>query len=785
MDTKNEMNSLIFNGILLNEEKDEIEKATSLEEKKRLEKKYKCLKLAYALSQNKNVVIKGSFLFSILCNDYNRETADLDFILNVEAPDDVKINQVNEIISNIDSNIIMRKKTSFLRYGYYSYLSDIDDQIENIRIECLIKAPIEKQVEEITYEGYKINAIKYTKQFVDKLFSMCYFHSPFFRGDNSRRIAAIYDVDKMLTDENIKLISRVEIADFVTDKISQDKPIHINLYGQELDLKFMRNALFEFDDDCLNEAEEYIVKKYNKDFSIAAFISKFENIRLEILKIMGKKYDGIECNKREFILSNKNYGLVKALLYDAVDKGIDFKLHSQFRNKREMDFEPSNIPIAGMDMNSLIKEVQTNILPYCSNFSSEGFLGFPDAGNSIAGMYGSILADLINQNIINSSFCSYIGTKIDIEVISWFRRLIGYSHNEIKDIHSVGGIVTNGGTISNSIAMLLARENNKCATMNEGLYGTNRMFVVIPKGIDHYSIRCSLQWLGMGYSVLEVETVNYKYNLEKLQEVVEKYKESIFCVVAYAGDSRTMSIDNFSEIYNIVKRISDKIWLHADACHGFSLAFSEQLRCGLNGIELFDSITLDPHKVMMIPYTVSLLLIKNPEKFKLISTSSDLITKEEFSFGQITPFIGSKSFLSLKLWMVLKHIGVKNMGEIIEKRHNMAVIFKQKLEDTHRFLVLNDVEINSVMFIYSGVKKADDFDYLNIINKKIYKRICEEGVYYIHQFPIIDDKEKTGGKNMLFPLRFMCGNPILKESILDDFIKYILRIAEEIENEKK
>ena len=82
------------------------------------------------------------------------------------------------------------------------------------------------------------------------------------------------------------------------------------------------------------------------------------------------------------------------------------------------------------------------------------------------------------------------------------------------------------------------------------------------------------------------------------------------CVVAYVGDSRTMSIDNLQEIYNIVKGEDENIWLHADACHGFSLAFSKKLKSKVKGLELFDSISTDPHKVLMIPYTLSALLIK-------------------------------------------------------------------------------------------------------------------------------------------------------------------------------
>ena len=107
------------------------------------------------------------------------------------------------------------------------------------------------------------------------------------------------------------------------------------------------------------------------------------------------------------------------------------------------------------------------------------------------------------------------------------------------------------------------------------------------------------------------------------------------CVVAYAGDSRTMSIENLQEVYEIVKSEDKNIWLHADACHGFSLAFSEKLKNKIKGLELFDSISTDPHKVLMIPYTLSALLIKEPEKIKMISSTSDLIMQEHMHLDKL------------------------------------------------------------------------------------------------------------------------------------------------------
>ena len=362
------------------------------------------------------------------------------------------------------------------------------------------------------------------------------------------------------------------------------------------------------------------------------------------------------------ILNNKNKDKVKKELKKIIDIGVNFKCQENFAQNKfteEQIQELLEMPIEGVELDKLVEKFKEEILPYCSNFSTTNFMGFPDAGNSIAGLSGAIFTDLLQQNLINSSFCAPIATFMEIAVIKWLRELVGYNIKPIKNIYDVGGIITYGGTGSNATAMLLARENHRKNTMGNGVTNPSDYKVIIPKAIGHYSIKSSCMWLGCGDNIIEVPINNFKYDLEKLREVIKNNKGKIMCVVAYVGDSRTMSIENLQGVYEVVKSEDKNIWIHADACHGFSLAFSEKIKNKINGLELFDSISTDPHKVLMIPYTLSALLIKDPEKIKMLSSTSDLIMQEPYAFGQVTPFIGSKSWISLKAWFVLKNLGVK------------------------------------------------------------------------------------------------------------------------------
>lgn len=485
-------------------------------------------------------------------------------------------------------------------------------------------------------------------------------------------------------------------------------------------------------------------------------------------------------------LNKDNKEECKKIFKGIIDEGINVKLNNKFM---ERCFNPKNlellleVPTKGENINSLIRYFTESIIPYCSNFSNSGFMSFPDAGNSVAGLSGALFADFLQQNLINASFCAPIATYIEIAVINWLRQVVGYNTNHIKNIWDVGGVITYGGTGSNSTAMMLARENHKKNTMQQGVSSPEDYITIIPKGIGHYSIRSASMWLGMGNNIVEVETSNFKYNLKALRETIQKYKGKVMCVVAYVGDSRTMTIDNLEEIYNIVKQEDEHIWLHADACHGFSLGFSNKHKHKIKGIEKFDSISTDPHKVLDLPYCLSALLVKNPNVFKTITSTSDLIMQEDFAFGQITPFIGSKSWVSLKLWFVMKNLGIEGIENMIDDRLEMAQLLKKKIEQEQDIVLINDVDINSVVFMYAPKSIKHDVEKLNNINKKIHEIMTKEGLYHLHQFSLEDNKGVIKEKTILYPLRYMSGNPNIKEHDLDGMLEYVKQIGAKIINE--
>lgn len=470
--------------------------------------------------------------------------------------------------------------------------------------------------------------------------------------------------------------------------------------------------------------------------------------------------------------------------------GMDFKHRERFYLPDEgltpeaVIAEP--LPKEPHSLDTVLAELTTNYLPGMPNFGSPRFLGFPDAGNSVAGLAGAIISDFINANLINATFCSRIATEMEIAVIRWLREVVGYAPSPLPNsAMEVGGMILSGGTMSNYTATLIARERAFPGTLQNGIqFDTAKVKVIVPDRIGHYTIPASLAWAGLGSNnVLRCPISKFRYDQEGLRNALKRCQEQgdkIIMLVAYAGDSRSMTIDDLKGIHDLVREVDPNIWLHCDGCHGTSLCFHPELRDKLAGIELWDSITLDPHKVLNVPYPVSVLLLRDPKTAESIRTESDLIMRQRQSLGQATPVVGSKAFHSLRLWFLIKTFGLQGLGKLIEDRCAQAQQFAHLLEADGSFLLLNEVAINSVVFIYLPKDlvlplSLAQAEMLSELNQRIYQSVLAEGEYYVHSFVATDNLDRLGqGTDFgINALRYMGGNPLTTEEVMLGLLKYL------------
>jgi hypothetical protein len=245
---------------------------------------------------------------------------------------------------------------------------------------------------------------------------------------------------------------------------------------------------------------------------------------------------------------------LKELFHQAVTVGARFKADESAYHRRATatqlrDLLVRDLPQTGTDLTGMIEEFEAEILPWCKNEASPRFLGFADTGDDPGALIGELLATFTQQNLINQGFDSPSATFIDVSVLRWLRHLLGYPNPPVSAISSVwdvGGIITPGGTTSNTVAMMLARERFRPDTMHAGIESGRDMVVLVPAGIGHYSIKNALSWIGLGDATVEVATTSFRYDLPSLATALTEHRERIGAVVAYAGDSVGAIVQNTS-----------------------------------------------------------------------------------------------------------------------------------------------------------------------------------------------------------------------------------------------
>ncbi|KAH6672134.1 pyridoxal phosphate-dependent transferase [Halenospora varia] len=497
---------------------------------------------------------------------------------------------------------------------------------------------------------------------------------------------------------------------------------------------------------------------------------------------------------KHFVGSSEPEDQQKALDFfnQVLDIGINLKSQPEVRQKQvgvraTQSFGP--MPEDGVSSDQLL-ECFREIAQHSTNFASPKFLGFPDAANSIPALGAAMMVPFINQNMCNQDIQAPAASFIEMEVVHWLRQQLGFQvPSEYTTVTEVGGIMTAGGCLSNTVGMMAARE---ALFPGSGMTGlpvvASQIRVLVPDVIEHYSIRSAMAWLGMGETnVVRVPVDDvYRMKIHELERIIKEERAAghhILACIAYAGDSRSMRIDNLRDVGVVLRK--HKIWFHVDACHGSQLAFSRTHRHRIAGIEEADSVTIDPHKVLWIPYMCSFALFKDPKSLANVSTNSDLILKTQWSLGQITPCVGSKAFDALKLWSTIKYFGRSGIESLIDARLALTEEFQNEIDRHTEVILLNVTDINACMFIFmpqslhQGKRiSGKDVEKLNDCNLFIKTAILESGDALVHGFnlkrvshPLLPEDD------IVYVLRTINGNPLTTAGHLKEILDTVVELG--------
>ncbi len=358
------------------------------------------------------------------------------------------------------------------------------------------------------------------------------------------------------------------------------------------------------------------------------------------------------------------------------------------------------LPVEGAEINALLEQIRTHVLESSLHVHHPRNLGHQVAPP----LPLAALADLVSA-LSNQAMAVYetgpSATLIERQVIAWLSELLGWNG---------GGVLTSGGALANLTALLAARQVMSVSNVwKEGL-GTPRLQILTSE-FAHYSVSRAAGIMGLGTdAVIPVATdVRGALCPQALRAAYVSCLESgarPFVVVGTAGCTPTGSIDPLAKIAEFCREHG--LWFHVDGVHGASALLTPSHRAALAGIELADSVSWDGHKLLYVPATVSAVLFRDPahadaafsqEASYLFHDADEAV--ESFNTSART-LECTKRMMGLKLWLVFKVYGSRQMGAIVEHVYAMARRFADLLEEASDFELLMPPQTNIVCFRYRG-----------------------------------------------------------------------------------
>lgn len=325
-------------------------------------------------------------------------------------------------------------------------------------------------------------------------------------------------------------------------------------------------------------------------------------------------------------------------------------------------------------------------------------------------------------------------TLIEQKIIDWTAQRIGYAPGRAD------GVFTSGGTQSNLMALLLARDNHCLARLDghsvqrDGLPAEASRFRILASRLAHFSVQKAAAVLGLGArAVVAVDCdAGYRMAPQALQQAIATCRQEggiPIAVVATLGTTDLGSIDPIAELAPICH--GEGLWLHADAAYGCGLLVSRQHRHRIVGIEQADSVTVDFHKSFLQPVSCSALVVRHKNHLDCLTWHADYLNPLSQEQEHI-PNLVSKSlqttrrFDALKLWVTLRSLGPEQLGAAFDAVIERAQQAHDLLLQQGDFQVLTAPSLSTVLFRHAPVGLADPM-LLDALNEAIRKAMMRDG----------------------------------------------------------
>ncbi len=296
---------------------------------------------------------------------------------------------------------------------------------------------------------------------------------------------------------------------------------------------------------------------------------------------------------------------------------------------------------------------------------------------------------------------SQLASKVEHETVRW----IGQRVFDTDAESPFAGTFTSGGNEANfsAIAMALAQHFPKC--IDNGIASIGAQPVLYSSEEAHHSLDKSAGLLGLGRRALRRIAINDRLQVDphKLAaRIAEDYATGLkpFCVIGTAGTTNSGAVDDLEALADICRRYG--LWFHVDGAYGAAATFSDKHRDLVRGIEQADSVTIDPHKWLAMPFAAGVILTRHSDTlrkaFEVTTPYMPRVANPDLIDNFKVSTQWSRRMNSLKLWLTLRVHGRRSYEELIDRQLRLARSFHDWLGTSESFEIAAPMYLPIVNF---------------------------------------------------------------------------------------
>ncbi|HET8891085.1 MAG TPA: pyridoxal-dependent decarboxylase [Candidatus Angelobacter sp.] len=345
------------------------------------------------------------------------------------------------------------------------------------------------------------------------------------------------------------------------------------------------------------------------------------------------------------------------------------------------------LPELGADAATVLESLCSDMVIEGFHVPSANYFGLMNPTPTYMAVLAEALVAALNPQLASLAR-SQLAARIERETVRWIGERVGWDR-------PFDGTFTSGGNEANFSALAMALAMRFPQSVEDGLSAVQARPVLYTSDEAHHSLDKSAGLLGLGRKALRRIPVNSAAQVDTAQLEARITDDKAagfapFCVVATAGTTNSGAIDDLLKVAEICKR--HELWLHVDGAYGAAAIFSDQHRDLVRGIELADSVTIDPHKWLAMPFAAGVVLTSHPEALQqAFATSTPYMPKKSATgaapvldnFQVSTQW--SRRMNSLKLWLTLQVHGRQAYEELIDRQLKLAAFFANWVRSSELF----------------------------------------------------------------------------------------------------